>query len=235
MQWPPTYSVRRSRRARSISLLIDPVKGLELVLPYRADIEDAIAFLEKRRSWVEKNAHVLENHKEDPACRYDMPSTLALRALGQCWNLRYHFLPKSRSVALRTLNDRLILTGNITDVKSCVPPIKQWIRRIAEDSLPSQMRAVSEEINLPCQKITVRGQKTLWGSCSPQANISLNYKLLFLPVALAHYVFVHELCHTVHLNHSKRFWNLVARHLPDYERHERELKNADQFIPTWFS
>ena len=234
MKWPPPYTLRRSRRARNISLQIDPVKGLELVLPHRVDLNEALVFLDSRRSWIEKHAGVIENSFEDPNCKYDMPAGIALRALEKSFNLRFHFLPKSKSIVLRALDDRLILTGNITDFRSCAPYIKNWMQKQARDFFSTALRETSQEISLPFNKLSVRGQKTLWGSCSPERNISLNYKLLFLPYEMVRYVFIHELCHTVHLNHSKRFWALVKHHLPDYKNFERELRRADQFIPKWF-
>ncbi len=74
-------------------------------------------------------------------------------------------------------------------------------------------------------KITVRNQKTRWGSCSKNGNLNFNYKIALLPPALADYVIVHELCHLGEFNHSKNFWNLVARAIPEYKIIRREMKN----------
>ncbi|MGC1525969.1 MAG: M48 family metallopeptidase, partial [Phormidesmis sp.] len=62
---------------------------------------------------------------------------------------------------------------------------------------------------------------------------SLNFKLLFLPRPLVHYVLVHELCHTVHMNHSKHFWALVAKKQPDYQWRRDALKKAWRYVPRW--
>ena len=73
-------------------------------------------------------------------------------------------------------------------------------------------------------RIAVRAQKTRWGSCSRQGNLNFNYKIILLPQRLADYVVVHELCHLGEFNHSKDFWNLVARTMPDYVGLRKELK-----------
>ncbi len=73
-------------------------------------------------------------------------------------------------------------------------------------------------------KITIRRQTTMWGSCSKKGNLNFNYKLYFLPDYLVEYIVVHELCHLQELNHSPQFWKLVAQAIPDWKERMRELK-----------
>ncbi len=73
-------------------------------------------------------------------------------------------------------------------------------------------------------KITVKNQKTKWGSCSKKRNLNFNYKILLLPPRIADYIVVHELCHLKEFNHSQRFWNLVAEIIPDYLEIRKEIK-----------
>ena len=72
--------------------------------------------------------------------------------------------------------------------------------------------------------ITVRDQKTRWGSCSSRGTLSFNYRLVFAPQTVLDYVVVHELCHLTHMNHSRDFWNLVGSVMPDYKSHRKWLK-----------
>jgi hypothetical protein len=78
--------------------------------------------------------------------------------------------------------------------------------------------------------VSIRGQKTAGPAASSDKNISLNYKLLFLPPELVHYVFVHELCHTVHMNHSAAFWKLVEEKQPGHQRFRDEIRDGWQYV-----
>lgn len=73
-------------------------------------------------------------------------------------------------------------------------------------------------------KISIKNQKTRWGSCSKKGNLNFNYKILFLPEKIQDYIIVHEICHLKEFNHSHNFWRLVSRFIPDYLRIRRELK-----------
>ena len=72
--------------------------------------------------------------------------------------------------------------------------------------------------------VRIKNVKTIWGSCSSKKNLNFNFKLFFLPEALIDYVFVHELAHLKHMNHSKAFWSEVEKQIPDYKKRREELK-----------
>jgi len=92
-----------------------------------------------------------------------------------------------------------------------------------ETMVSDRHRDVSAPYGAILRKIAVRKMRSRWGSCSRQGNVSINLLLGHLPDQLLEYVVIHELCHLVHLNHSKRFWALVATHLPDHKERKKEL------------
>jgi hypothetical protein len=85
----------------------------------------------------------------------------------------------------------------------------------------------SLKLGFDYKKISIRDQKTRWGSCSKEGNLNFNYKIILLPEYLQDYIIIHELCHLKELNHSKEFWNLVERECPDYKKYRKELKNIN--------
>ncbi|MBT8437090.1 MAG: M48 family metallopeptidase, partial [Gammaproteobacteria bacterium] len=115
-----------------------------------------------------------------------------------------------------------------------VRELRGWIRHRARESLPKLLAQISSRTGLGFSKMSVRSQKTRWGSCSRRGNISLNDQLLFLPAKTVEYLMIHELCHTRHLNHSKAFWTLVESHCPDFRAHEKLLNDSRNLVPDWF-
>jgi len=89
-----------------------------------------------------------------------------------------------------------------------------------------RVRHFNQYYVLSVGKITVRNQRTRWGSCSRLGNLNFNYKIVFLPPPLADYIIVHELCHLAEFNHSKKFWQLVAQQIPLYKMYRRKLKTG---------
>jgi predicted metal-dependent hydrolase len=81
--------------------------------------------------------------------------------------------------------------------------------------------------------VAIRCQRTRWGSCSTRGTVSLNCSLVFLRPQVVHYLFVHELAHTKHMNHSSSFWHLVAKLEPEYRSLDRELLAGWRTVPSW--
>ncbi len=94
----------------------------------------------------------------------------------------------------------------------------------AKAELPPRVAHWAHLLGVTYGKITVRRQRTRWGSCSAKGNLNFNALLMLVPPAVREYVILHELCHRKHLNHSARFWAEVARIMPDYKAKEQWLK-----------
>jgi hypothetical protein len=100
-----------------------------------------------------------------------------------------------------------------------------WLKKLAKKTLTERVRKIASELNFKVGKITIRGQKTRWGSCSTNGNLSFNYSLLRFRKEIIDYVIIHELCHLKEMNHSERFWKLVEGYYPDYKNLRKELKD----------
>jgi predicted metal-dependent hydrolase len=100
-----------------------------------------------------------------------------------------------------------------------------WLRHKAKIYIPKRVQELSKHAGFNYKKITIRSQKTRWGSCSADGRLSFNYRLIRFREKVVDYVIIHELCHLKELNHTKKFWDLVERFCPDYKSLKRELKS----------
>lgn len=98
------------------------------------------------------------------------------------------------------------------------------LKKLAKDELPDLTRYYANIMGLDFGRITITSAKTRFGSCSSQKNISYSYRLMLYPREAREYVVVHELCHLVEMNHSRRFYALVAKVMPDYKERRKLLK-----------
>lgn len=107
----------------------------------------------------------------------------------------------------------------IPDYTSLTPMEKNKIRR----HIMERLKLYAPQMGVNYARVTVRDQKTRWGSCSSKGNLNFNYRLHYLPQELMDYVVVHELAHRIHMNHSREFWEVVAAVDADYKEHRKRL------------
>jgi len=104
------------------------------------------------------------------------------------------------------------------------PEAIKELRRQAARELPVQLLRLAEHHGLQVSRVSVRNQRSRWGSCSPSGHICLNWRLVLMPDIVRDYVLIHELMHLRRLDHSRHFWRLVAHACPDYQNARRWLR-----------
>lgn len=226
--WREAMVLRRNHRAKYVRLKVYPAGRVEVVVPRDFDERGLPQILDQHAAWVEERLHQLRGAVDKPL---RPPEELTLTALEEQW--RVHYVPHraGRSGCRESRSGELLVTAESDEQRREL--LKRWLARKAKQHLIPWLQQTSEELKLPFSGATVRGQRSRWGSCSSQGHINLNYGLLFLQPDLVRYLFVHELCHTVHLNHSPRYWALVHSCEPNYRLFEKALKGAARELPAW--
>lgn len=232
----PPYQVRRSNRAKRCRFKVSARRGLEVILPAHAATPNIEALLYQHRQWIQQqfSRYQLDT---DPACESPgkapvIPSEVQLTAIHQQWSVeKVAYLGRAKWLARP--GHSLVLMHDYSEEDKCFALLKDWLREQAKTTLTAWLQQISQEINLPFSKITIRSQSTRWGSCTEDKAISLNDRLLFFPEPVVRYILIHELCHTQHLNHSRQFWQLVESFDPHWRQHEKILKQEREYIPNW--
>lgn len=232
LNWPPEYTVKKHPRARHVKLKTSMKNGLEIIVPLRFSNKYLPEILETNKAWIQKKLNeILE--KQSKVSNESLPEQIQFDALGEIWQVRYIQGHSKKMQLLARSQKEIVLLGDINNKELAKKLLLAWTKEQAKQHLPVLLEKVSKQIQLPYKKVVIRAQKSRWGSCTSEKVINLNFKLLFLPSHLAIHILIHELCHTVHLNHSTKFWRLVASFDPDWKQHDRAIRKADNFMPGW--
>ncbi len=200
----------RTRRARHYILRVKPDGGLRVTVPWHGSRAEAARFIEERRAWIVRERAVRAAGPAKPAHWTDGTPVLFR---GDEYPLRTVVLDHRR-VRVSFADQTFVLSAE--RAMRLKPEVEAWLRRVASIDLPERLARLARQHGFEVKAVSIRNQRSRWGSCSPSGRISLNWRLIQFPPAVADYVLVHELVHLRHMNHSRRFWNDVARVCPTY-------------------
>lgn len=206
------YTVTVSDRARHPRLIIAPGTGLRVVIPRGYTHALLHAFIARHERWVLKHLDRLAAQPARPGADVPLPRTL--RVLGSAYRLDLAVTADDRpGVAARGAT----LTVTAPDNATARAMVAGWLRAAARTAIAARVAERARAMGVTYGRIAIRDQRTRWGSCSRAGNLNFNWRLVLAPPAVLDYVVVHELAHRIELNHSPRFWAIVARHCPEHE------------------
>ncbi len=237
MESLPPHTIRESARARRVLLRFSHSAGLEIVVPrgFRirpAEVEDLLV---RHSDWILRASRRFRAGPQRGFAR--VPRKIELRAVGRLLTVRLNPEGASKSVRLQwtetSEGEVVTLSGATGDAELIRGLLLRFLRQQAVSALPEFLGRVARRTGLSFRGVSVRVQKTRWGSYSSRGTVSLNAKLLFLPPQLVEYVMLHELCHSRHLNHGAEFRALVSSFEPQAEQREAELREWERRLPPW--
>ena len=215
-----TCSLRVSLRARYVRLEYRQ-GGLIITIPRMYRRENLSYLLEQKKRWL-----ISMMDKYGSAAQAAIPRELqngdTIPYLGGILTLVT--LPGGNGHSDVILEGTCLLVGTGIPLKQS---ITSWYRQQAETLFAQRVQELAGELGVVCTKLSVRQAKTRWGSCSRKASLSLNWKLIMAPLVVIDYVIIHELAHIREMNHSRRFWKVVAEHCPEWREHRQWLREHE--------
>jgi predicted metal-dependent hydrolase len=209
----------RVRRAKRYIMRVRPDGALRVTIPRGGSRAEAIRFAERHLGWALRQRERFRNGASDAEPWTDgtavlldgIPHRIAIERLSNGLHARLG------PVTARLAGD--------DDVRAA---LKTALRAAAERQLPPELLSLASAHGLAVRRITIRDQRSRWGSCSRSGTIALNYRLIQMPPAVRRYILVHELAHLVHPDHSRKFWRFVESMDPGFRDSERWLKRSGQ-------
>ena len=200
------YTIIRSKR-KTVTVSVSSDNVITVRCPNSMRDGDVKAFIETKSEWLNK---VLRENTARRAGNEDIINYRELLICGQ--KVPLIFGKKNK------IEQGVVYVKNIQS-------IKKTLNKHFSAELISFAEQISAQVKLHATEFSVRAYKSRWGCCDRKGEITLNCLLVMLPQYLQRYVIIHELCHTVHFNHSQKFWNLVAKFEPNYKLCRKNLKN----------
>lgn len=226
---------------KNLTLRIEPASTDQLYIvsvtsSMRTPKAEVVRFLMAKKIWIEKTTEKIQSSQQ----RFALKSILSGESfplLGYQLKLSLAYMSNRRTVEFKKnfKEQALQCVSSIQDwstpeaQKIFFTALQKFYMNNAKAYLTIRLEELSKITQLKYQRISIRNQRSRWGSCSSQGTISLNYKMIALSPSLIDYILIHELCHTQHMNHSDKFWSLVESFFPSYLDAEKLLKEQ-QYI-----
>ena len=215
------YRIRRSPRARHARIVVDGA-GVEVVVPNGFALRKVEPFVNEKRPWIERTLRRLsESAAEVGTARVEDGGEVPY--LGERLRLRVSTDPARTRDWVSRRGDELhvAVSGGPASARQA---IERWYRRRARAEVAPRLDAAVARAGVSYASLQIRGQRTRWASCSSSGAMSFNWRLLLAPPEILDYVVEHEVAHLSVLDHSDRFWSLLASRCDDWRERERWLR-----------
>jgi predicted metal-dependent hydrolase len=219
------FAVRVSERARRLTARVHVGGRVEIVVPVGVSASTVRDFVQRFTPWIDRKVAAMQNFVEADA---GVPRAVDFAFTHERFSVVWHCVPKR---AITQQAGHLIVNAPNDGVARDL--LQGWLKRAAGERLAPQLMRLAQDLDYPVARVSIRCQRTRWGSCSTRGTVSLNCSLVFLRPEVVRYLFIHELAHTKHMNHSVNFWRLVGELEPDYRRLDRELLAGWRTVPAW--
>jgi hypothetical protein len=204
------YTIRRSSRAKRVRVTVHPDRTVEVVLPQRSPERAAHDAVRELRGWIDRRLRALDRAGHE-----------VVRTPGTVPYLGTELIvtPQAGRTRVHRRGDALLVPEG-----DAAEAIERWYRRQAHKEVAPRLDAAAARAGKRYTRLTIRGQRTRWASCSSSGAMSFNWRLLLAPPEILDYVVEHEVAHLTHMDHSPRFWALLESRVPDWRTHARWLK-----------
>jgi len=219
------FAVRVSPRARRLTARVHIGGRVEIVVPVGVNARTVRDFVQRFTPWIDRKVAAMQcfGLPSEP-----VPAGIEFALTGERFAVEW----------LRSSKPRLdegagLIEVQAPDERGARELLQNWLKRAAHERLAPRLLQLAQELEFSIARVSIRSQRTRWGSCSTRGTVTLNCSLVFLKVDVVRYLFIHELAHTKHMNHSAKFWRLVEQIEPDYRRLDRDLLASWRTVPGW--
>lgn len=223
------YEIVRSKR-KTLSIVIAVGGKVTVKIPLRATKADVMRLLESKGEWI-YNAYKKQVKREQNGIEVREGALLPFLDRTFCLHVAYNPSRNSANITVKEIeqgsqqiDDILVVETPLLNSDFIIECLETWYKKNARKIITLRVNQYAKEMGVTYGRISIKSQKTRWGSCSSTGNLNFNWHLVMMPSKILDYVVVHELAHRIEMNHSKEFWEIVSKACPEYKQRKLWLK-----------
>lgn len=219
--------IRRQRK--SVEIQIDSVNGFRVIAPKRLAEKAIMHLLEPRKEWIYEKMLEIEQAQAFRVVKNYADGEIFL-ILGIEYPLEIQIEPnRKRSVAV-VENEKIIVRAPESSRDLIRTAVLTFYKKLAREEIERRIEPILKSLGVTCTRIAIKDQKRRWGSCSHLGNLNFNWRCVMMPEPVFEYIIAHEVCHLVHLNHSKAYWDLLETVCPYDKQAKLWLKQMGMLL-----
>jgi predicted metal-dependent hydrolase len=209
------FELQRSSRSHSISIQLEEPERV-IVRAHPLIPEFLInQFVQSKEAWILRNLAKLRRRRSSLAKNQ-------VSLFGKLYQIHANF--SANTVGIFAKNQEVLIQNLSQKTQGQLEKqLERFLKNTAEKYIRQRAEQVAKKMQIDFHGLTLRQQKSRWGSCSSRGNLNFNWRLVHYPPAIIDYVIIHELAHRREMNHSAAFWRLVGQYDPEYKQHRQEL------------
>lgn len=217
------YEVQRGSR-KNVTITVSPNQTVIVKIPKEMPEDEIESVVAKKAYWITQQQFLM---KDIQVVEYqkDYVNGECFLYLGRRYMLELRLEEQIKTPYVKLYRGKLIVTTNSRNSEIIRPALIRWYKERAQEIIERRISYYERVFEQKRGRIIIKEQKKRWASCGKNGDLMINWKIVMAPTSVIDYVIVHELCHLVHRNHSKDYWNEVGRVLPDYEQYKNWLMN----------
>lgn len=209
------------RKRKSITIKVDASGQVTVLAPVGTSKKVILEQVQGKAQWIVKQLDYFNNLRLQTQALTEKKGILYL---GREYPLQLEIDPGRTNFEVKLEVDKIIVRTPVSDRSIIKEVLEAWYRKQAREQITERIACYEDRIARVPGRVCIKTQKCRWGSCSTLGNLNFNWRLVMAPARVIDYVVVHELCHLLELNHSRKFWDLVAQFIPEYKESKEWLK-----------
>ena len=221
------YAVKRTQRRKTASVRI--VDGeVTVVVPDRLSDKQVQDLVLSRSDQIHRTIQIQKRLMRKTATEF--VSGQGVKYLGRTYRLKVYRTGNGQTGLRQGRIEVWVSEAEYSTSESVKQHLLTWYQTRAREKFAERLKLFKQKVGVSVETFSLRDMRTKWGSCNSKGRISLNWRLIFAPIRIIDYVIVHELCHLLTYDHSRKFWAKVNRVCPDYESSRQWLKENGHLL-----